>query len=102
MAKETSTPTDNNNLADDSTNQPTDWANNSSLKGTRLEPIMQVLATQQEELKGIIISRSTEMLNLQANVKARFTKPLIDAAPNEGTPKAWYWKNLSFQTHYGN
>ncbi len=55
------------------------------LLGSRLQPIMDLLATQPDELKGIIISRSREMLDLRVTIKqrekshARFEKPSTDA-----------------------
>ena len=53
--------------------------------GTRLMPLMGLLATQPDELKGTIISQSREMLELRATIKqriksyARFEKPSTDA-----------------------
>ena len=67
MSDENNSPDDIIHINDD---HP-DLGTNSSLKGTRLEPIMKVLAMQSDELKGTIISRSTKMLNLQATIKQR-------------------------------
>lgn len=52
---------------------------------SRLEPIKILLLSQPDELKGYIISKSTEMLDLRVTIKqreksyARFDKPLTDA-----------------------
>ena len=52
---------------------------------SRLEPIKILLLSQPDELKGYIISKSTEMLDLRVTIKqreksyARFAKPLTDA-----------------------
>ena len=84
---------DENNIPVDSIhldNNSTDLVTNSSLIGMRLEAIMNVLATQPDELKLTIISRSTKVLNLQATTKqreknhARFTQPVTAAMPDNG------------------
>jgi hypothetical protein len=62
---------------------PSDLA---SLLGPRLMPLMDLLATQPDELNGTIISLSREMLDLRVTIKqrmkshARFDKPSTDAA----------------------
>ena len=62
-----------------------------SLLGPRLIPTMDLLATQPEELKGTIISRLREMLDLHATIRqgkkshARFDKPSVD--PTTGKEK---------------
>jgi hypothetical protein len=61
---------------------PTDLA---SLLGPRLMPLMDLLATQPDELNGTIISLSQEMLDLHVTIKQRmkshtqFDKPSTDA-----------------------
>jgi hypothetical protein len=57
-----------------------------ALLGTRLEPIMEVLASQPEELQTHIISSSNEVLDLHATIKqrmstnTRFDKPMKDTS----------------------
>ena len=57
-----------------------------ALLGTRLAPIMEVLASQPEELQTHIISSSNEVLDLHATIKqrmstnTRFDKPMKDAS----------------------
>ena len=52
---------------------------------SRLETIKDLLVLQPDELKGYLISKSTEMLNLRVTIKqreksyARFEKPMTDA-----------------------
>ena len=64
------------------TTTPTD---HHRILGTRLEPIMEVLALQPASLQTHIIAKSNAMLDLLATIKqrglshARFMKPLIDA-----------------------
>ena len=50
-----------------STTHPPD----SIVTGTRLEPVASILALQPEELKGTLISRLNEMLDLRATIKQR-------------------------------
>ena len=63
--------------------EPHDDDDLSSLLGTRLEPLRDVLALQPKELQGTIISASSEMLDLLATIKqreksyARFSKPMV-------------------------
>ena len=102
MSDENNSPVDIIHINDN----PPDLGTISSLKGTRLEPIMNVLAMQPDELKGTIISRSTEMLNLWATIKqrekthTRFTQPVTAAAPANGaasdaeTPKPFIPNSL--------
>ena len=60
-----------------------------SLLGPRLMPVMDLLATQPEELKGTIISQLREMLDLRATIRqrkkshARFDKPSLDPTTGE-------------------
>ena len=56
-----------------------------STLSSRLEPIKDLLVLQPDELKGHLISKSTEMLDLRVTIKqreksyARFEKPMTDA-----------------------
>ena len=43
----------------------------STVTGTRLEPVAHILALQPNELKGTLISKLTEMLDLRATIKQR-------------------------------
>ena len=65
--------------------KPTAAENLLSTLSSRLEPIKGLLVSQPDELKGYIISKLTEMLDLRVTIKqreksyARFDKPLTDA-----------------------
>ena len=67
LTTDTGTPANANATTAASITNPPD----SIVTGTRLEPVATILALQPEELKGTLISKLTEMLDLRATIKQR-------------------------------